>query len=114
MFSIVTDSNLVIYPDGYENQGMVCEDNVSVNKGDVYKRQVNYMTDMPKVFNCSRININPVMRNIRTGIPLRAWDIIGAGGFLMTSFQLEYMDFFENGKDYVYYESHDDLLRRCV
>lgn len=76
------------------------------------KGAVNYMTDMPKVFNCSRININPVMRNIRTGIPLRAWDIIGAGGFLMTSFQLEYMDFFENGKDYVYYESHDDLLRK--
>ena len=62
------------------------------------KGAVNYMTDMPKVFNCSRININPVMRNIRTGIPLRAWDIVGAGGFLMTSFQLEYMDFFENGK----------------
>lgn len=76
------------------------------------KGSVNYMTDMPKVFNCSRININPVMRNIRTGIPLRAWDIVGAGGFLMTSFQLEYMDFFENGKDYVYYESHDDLLRK--
>ena len=76
------------------------------------KGAVNYMTDMPKVFNCSRININPVMRNIRTGIPLRAWDIVGAGGFLMTRFQLEYMDFFENGKDYVYYESHDDLLRK--
>ena len=76
------------------------------------KGEVNYMTDMPKVFNCSRININPVMRNIRTGIPLRAWDIVGAGGFLMTSFQLEYMDFFEKGKDYVYYESHDDLLRK--
>lgn len=76
------------------------------------KGAVNYMTDMPKVFNCSRININPVMRNIRTGIPLRAWDIVGAGGFLMTSFQLEYMDYFENGVDYVYYDSHDDLLRK--
>lgn len=32
---VVTDSNLVIYPDGYENQGMVCEDNVSVDKGEV-------------------------------------------------------------------------------
>jgi hypothetical protein len=37
MFSIVTDSNLVIYPDGYENQGMVCEDNVSVDKGSVFR-----------------------------------------------------------------------------
>lgn len=76
------------------------------------KGSVDYMTDMPKVFNCSKININPVMRNIRTGIPLRAWDVMGAGGFLMTSYQLEYTDYFENGRDYVYYESHDDLLRK--
>ena len=51
MFSIVTDSNLVIYPDGYENQGMVCEDNVSVNKGEVkdftlaYAISKNYLSE---------------------------------------------------------------------
>lgn len=51
MFSIVTDSNLVIYPDGYENQGMVCEDNVSVNKGEVkdftlaYVISKNYLSE---------------------------------------------------------------------
>ncbi len=51
MFSIVTDSNLVIYPDGYENQGMICEDNVSVNKGEVkdftlaYVISKNYLSE---------------------------------------------------------------------
>ena len=51
MFSIVTDSNLVIYPDGYENQGMVCEDNVSVDKGEVkdftlaYVISKNYLSE---------------------------------------------------------------------
>ncbi|MFR4338224.1 MAG: glycosyltransferase [Lachnospira pectinoschiza] len=65
---------------------------------------------MPKVFNCGRININPVMRNIRTGIPLRAWDIVGAGGFLMTSFNLN-MDFSRMEK-IMCITSHDDLLRK--
>ena len=44
------------------------------------------------------------IRNIRTGIPLRVWDILGAGGFLLTNFQVELPDYFENGKDIVYYE----------
>ncbi len=51
VFSIVTDSNLVIYPDGYENQGMVCEDNVTVNKGEdreftlAYVISKNYLSE---------------------------------------------------------------------
>ena len=76
------------------------------------KGAVNYMHEMPLVFNNSKININPVMRNIRTGIPLIAWDIMGAGGFLMTSYQLEYQDFFTEGKEYCFYDSHEDLIRK--
>ena len=46
-----------------------------------YRGAVAYMTHMPLVFNNSRINLNMTIRNIRTGIPLRVWDILGAGGF---------------------------------
>ena len=48
---------------------------------------VNYWTEMPKVFACSRINLNPSLRTIQTGIPLRAFDIMGAGGFLLSNSQ---------------------------
>jgi spore maturation protein CgeB len=73
-----------------------------------YRGAVAYMTHMPLVFNNSRINLNMTIRNIRTGIPLRVWDILGAGGFLLTNFQVELPDYFENGKDIVYYEDIND------
>lgn len=77
------------------------------------KGTVDYMNDMPKVFNNSRINLNMTIRNIRTGIPLRAWDILGAGGFLLTNFQLELADYFQNGRDIVYYEDMYDCEKKA-
>ena len=78
-----------------------------------YRGAVAYMTHMPLVFNNSRINLNMTIRNIRTGIPLRVWDILGAGGFLLTNFQVERPDYFENGKDIVYYEDINDCCRKA-
>ncbi len=77
------------------------------------KGTVDYMSDMPKVFNNSRINLNMTIRNIRTGIPLRVWDILGAGGFLLTNFQLELSDYFKNGRDIVYYEDMYDCSKKA-
>ncbi len=74
---------------------------------------VQYDTDMPLVFNGSKINMNFTIRNIRTGIPLRVWDILGAGGFLLTNFQAELPMYFENEKHIVYYESVSDMLRKA-
>lgn len=74
---------------------------------------VNYMNDMPKVFNRSKINLNFTIRNIRTGIPLRVWDILGAGGFLLTNYQPELTSFFENGKDIVFYDSIEDMVNKA-
>jgi spore maturation protein CgeB len=61
-----------------------------------------------KLENCSR-----AIRNIRSGIPLRVWDVLGAGGFLLTNFQAELPSLFENGKHIVYYESIDDMLNKA-
>ncbi len=74
---------------------------------------VNYENDMPKVFNRSKVNMNFTIRNIRSGIPLRVWDVLGAGGFLLTNFQAELPSLFENGKHIVYYESIDDMLNKA-
>ena len=74
---------------------------------------VAYHSDMPKVFHQSKINLNFTIRNIRSGIPLRVWDVLGAGGFLLTNFQAELPAFFENGKDLVYFESMDDMSKKA-
>lgn len=71
---------------------------------------VDYYQQMPLVFKQSRINLNISLRSIKSGIPLRAFDIMGSGGFLLSNFQADFLDDFVPGEDFVYYESKEDLL----
>ena len=64
------------------------------------------------IFRCSKINLNITLRSIRTGIPLRAFEIMGSGGFLLTNYQEDFLDFFEPGVDFVYYDSYEDLMNK--
>lgn len=73
---------------------------------------VDYVQEMPKVFACSKVNLNPSLKIIQTGIPLRAFDIMGAGGFLLSNYQEEFMDYYENGTDMVIYESMEDAVEK--
>ena len=67
------------------------------------------LTEMPKIFHASRINLNMTMRPIETGLSLRIWDVLGCGGFLLTNYQAEIPDYFEIGKDLETYGSMDEL-----
>lgn len=74
---------------------------------------VSYSVEMPKVFRLSRINLCPTLRGIRSGIPLRAIDIMGAGGFILCSPQPELMDYFRPGIDIVCYQSIEDAVEKA-
>lgn len=74
---------------------------------------VQTLTEMPKVFHLSRINLNMTLKSIQTGLPLRIFDILGCGGFLMTNFQPELTDYFEIGVDMEAYSSLDELIDKC-
>lgn len=71
---------------------------------------VDYVHEMPQVFKASKINLNMTLRSIQSGIPLRAMDIMGCGGFLLTNYQSDFDEYFEAGVDYVYYVDNEDLL----
>ena len=66
---------------------------------------VDYMTQMPLVFKSSKINLNITLKCLQSGVPLRALDIMGCGGFLLSNYQPELAEYFENGTDFVFYES---------
>ncbi|MDE6749527.1 MAG: glycosyltransferase [Lachnospiraceae bacterium] len=66
----------------------------------------------PVVFKQSKINLNISLRSIKSGIPLRAFDIMGSGGFLLSNFQADFLDDFIPGEDFIYYESQEDLLNK--
>lgn len=79
-----------------------------------YKGSVDYFGEMPLVFNGSKINMNMTIPNIKSGVPLRIYDILGARGFCISNFQAELPMFFENEKHLVWYYNQQDLLDKVA
>ena len=75
-----------------------------------YRGIAEYEQQMPRIFRNSKINLNITLRTIQSGLPLRIIDILGAGGFLLTNYQAELPEYFENGKNLVWYESYEELF----
>lgn len=78
-----------------------------------YRGGVDYWSEMPKVFHESKINLNFTIPNIKTGLPLRMWDVLGSGGFLMTNYQAELPLYLKEKEDYVCFESDAELVEKC-
>lgn len=72
------------------------------------------MMEMPKIFHLSKINLNFTSKPIRSGLPLRIWDIMGAGGFVLTNFQIEIPEYFEIGKEIETFSSQEELLDKIT
>ena len=79
-----------------------------------YKGSVDYWSEMPLVFRNSKINLNITIPNIKSGVPLRVYDILGSGGFCLTNFQAELPMQFENEKHLVWYYSNEDLYEKTT
>jgi len=76
--------------------------------------QLDYRNHMPLVFRNSKINLNISLRNIRSGIPLRVWDILASRGFLLTNNQIELRDYFTDSKDIVIYRNIEDAVKKSL
>jgi len=66
---------------------------------------VNYYTEIGKVYHFSKINLNFTLPSIETGVPLRIFDIMAYGGFVMSNYQEDFEKLFTPGKDIVLF--HD-------
>ncbi|MCM1111987.1 MAG: glycosyltransferase [Muribaculum sp.] len=72
------------------------------------------LTEMPLIFRLSKINLNMTIKPIQTGLPLRIFDILGCGGFLMTNYQAELPEYFDIGVDLEAYSSLEELVDKCA
>lgn len=72
----------------------------------------DYFEEMPYIFKLSKINLNITLRSIQHAIPLRVYDILGAGGFLLSNYQVDMARHFIPDEDFVYYEDRKDLIRK--
>ncbi|MDE7435627.1 MAG: glycosyltransferase [Lachnospiraceae bacterium] len=75
---------------------------------------VKTLTEMPLVFSGSGINLNMTAKSIRSGIPLRVFDILGCGGFLLSNYQTELLDYFVPGEDLDIYTCEEELLDKTA
>ena len=66
-----------------------------------------------KVYKSSKINLNITFKRIAEGISLRALDIMGAGGFLLSNYQPELVQYFEPGVECVVYDSLEDAYAKA-
>jgi len=72
-------------------------------------KNVDYYKEAPFVYAGSKINLNISLRSIQTGIPLRVFDIMGCGGFLISNYQEDFLEYFEPDEDFVFYYDYEDL-----
>lgn len=72
------------------------------------------LTEMPIIFHESNINLNITSKVIRSGVPLRVFDIFACEGFLLSNYQTELCELFEIGSDFDYYSSYEELLEKTA
>ena len=66
-----------------------------------------------KVFYSSKINLNITLRSIESGIPMRIFDIMSVGGFVLTNYQEEISDLFAEGKEIVTFKTPEELIDKA-
>lgn len=74
---------------------------------------VDYRHTVPKIYKSSAVNLNMTIPNIQSGLPLRIWDILGSGGFLLSNFQPEIPALLQPGKELETYESTEECIDKC-
>lgn len=108
MLSEKYDMKVYTHTDDSNIQKLECSENLKK----ALCSPVDYYLQAPYVYKNSKINLNITLRSIGSGIPLRVFDIMGCGGFLLTNYQADMLEFFEPDKDFVYYTGYEDLLAK--
>ena len=96
----------------YHQLKLYSRENLSVLDNTIYMGSAKYLSDMPKVFKSSRINLNITLKILQSGIPLRVMDILGCGGFLVSNYQPELAEYFLPDTDFVMYENLVDAAEK--
>ena len=78
----------------------------------IQRSTVDYVSQMPIVFAATKINLNPASFAIRSGVSLRAFDVMACGGFLLSNYKEENQDYFDIGKEMEQYVSMEDAIEK--
>lgn len=84
------------------------EKNFSI-PGVKFNPPLSHDEELPKAYALSKININTTLHSIPSGIPLRVFEIMSMGGFVLSNYQPEIEEFFTIGKEIEVYHNLDEM-----
>lgn len=79
-----------------------------------YAGHADHFSLMPKIFRLSRINLNLSRSFVEYGLPMRIFDVLSCGGFLVTNDKHDLQKLFTAGKDLVIFRDTQDLVEICA
>lgn len=77
-----------------------------------YRGKADHWTQLPRVYNATRINLNITRPYSDRGAPMRVFDVLGCGGFLLTNHPHTVRRWFRPGKEVETYESVKELKEK--
>lgn len=84
---------------GYESEEICCH------------KPVEYLTQLPLIIRQGKINFVVTHRNWKSGIPQISWDIMAAGGFLLSNVQEDFFRLFSETLPVLYCNERDMLSK---
>lgn len=72
--------------------------------------QLDYYTQLPRLYNASKINLNITLFSLKTAVNQRVFDVPACGGFLLTDYRRDLNELFRLGKEVVSYKDRDELV----
>lgn len=79
-----------------------------------YSGHADHFELMPKIFQLSKINLNLSRSFVEYGLPMRVFDVLSCGGFLVTNDKHDLHKLFVDGRDLVIFRDTQDLLEVCA
>jgi spore maturation protein CgeB len=78
-----------------------------------YVGHADHFAEMPGIFQRSKINLNIIRSFVESGLPMRVFDVLSCGGFLVSNDKDDLHKLFTDGKDLVIYRDTQDLIEIC-
>lgn len=75
---------------------------------------VNAMTEQLKVFQSSGVNLNVTLRSIESGVPLRVFDILSVGGFVLTDYRKDAEKLFREDEEIVMFRTPEEMMEKLA
>lgn len=92
----------------YDLKFFTSEKNITIPNVKIYPG-LRHDDELMKAYALSKININTTLHSITSGIPLRVFEIMSMGGFVLSNYQPEIEEFFEIGKELEVYHSLEEM-----